>query len=82
MKARSLGSISGRCLSHGREAQATSRSGCRLPDQGTNADGSNQVRLSDAFGQIADWLPDGRYVVFEDFERRDGLSLIRSEPPS
>jgi TolB protein len=44
-----------------------------------NADGSAQVRLTDAFGQISDWSPDGRYVVFEDFEGRDGLSLIRSD---
>jgi TolB protein len=44
-----------------------------------NADGSAQVRLTDAFGQIADWSPDGQYVVFEDFEGRDGLSLIRSD---
>jgi Tol biopolymer transport system component len=44
-----------------------------------NADGSARVRLTDAFGQIADWSPDGQYVVFEDFEGRDGLSLIRSD---
>jgi len=33
-----------------------------------NADGSNVTRVSDAFGQIADWSPDGRFIVFEDFE--------------
>jgi Tol biopolymer transport system component len=44
-----------------------------------NADRSAQVRLTDAFGQIADWCPDGHYVVFEDLEGRDGLSLIRSD---
>jgi Tol biopolymer transport system component len=44
-----------------------------------NADGSAQVRLTDAFGQIADWSLDGQYVVFEDLEGRDGLSLIRSD---
>jgi hypothetical protein len=37
------------------------------------------VRLRDAIGQITDWSRDGRYVMFEDFERRAGLSLIRSD---
>jgi len=44
-----------------------------------NADGSAQVRLTDAFGQIADWSPNGNFVVFEEFEGRDGLSLLRSD---
>jgi len=42
-----------------------------------NADGSNVTRVSDAFGQIADWSPDGRFIVFEDFAGRAGLSVIR-----
>jgi TolB protein len=41
-----------------------------------DADGSGQARLSDAFGQIADWSPDGRYIVFGG---PDGLSLIRAD---
>ena len=40
-----------------------------------NADGSRQTRLSGVFGQIADWSPDGRYVVFGG---RDGLDLLRA----
>ena len=39
-------------------------------------DGSNQDRVSDVFGQIADWSPDGRYVVFEGL---GGLSIMRSD---
>jgi Tol biopolymer transport system component len=39
--------------------------------------GSGQTRISDAFGQIADWSPDGRFIVFEDFAGRSGLSVIR-----
>ena len=42
-----------------------------------NADGSCQTRISDAFGQIADWSPDGRFIVFEDFAGRSGLNVIR-----
>jgi TolB protein len=42
-----------------------------------NADGSDQTRISDAFGQIADWSPDGRFIVFEDFAGREGLNVIR-----
>jgi Tol biopolymer transport system component len=42
-----------------------------------NADGSDQTLVSDAFGQIADWSPDGRFIVFEDFEGRSGLDVIR-----
>jgi len=41
-----------------------------------NADGSDQTRLSDAYGQIADWSPDGRYIVFEG---QGGLSIIRAD---
>jgi Tol biopolymer transport system component len=41
-----------------------------------NADGSGQTRLSEAFGQIADWSPNGRYIVFEG---RSGLSVIRAD---
>jgi len=41
-----------------------------------HADGSHQARVSDVFGQIADWAPDGRYIVFEG---RDGLSIIRAD---
>jgi len=42
-----------------------------------DANGSGQIPVSDAFGQIADWSPDGRFIVFEDFEGRAGLSVIR-----
>jgi TolB protein len=41
-----------------------------------HADGSQQTRVSDVFGQIADWSPDGRYIVFEG---RGGLSLMRAD---
>jgi Tol biopolymer transport system component len=41
-----------------------------------NADGSQQDRLSDVFAQIADWSPDGRYIVFEG---RAGLVVMRSD---
>jgi Tol biopolymer transport system component len=41
-----------------------------------HADGSQQARVSDVFGQIADWSPDGRYIVFEG---REGLSLMRAD---
>jgi Tol biopolymer transport system component len=41
-----------------------------------HADGSHQDRVSDVFGQIADWSPDGRYIVFGG---RDGLSIIRAD---
>jgi Tol biopolymer transport system component len=39
-----------------------------------NADGTHQRRVSDAFAQIADWSPDGRYIVFDG---HTGLSVIR-----
>lgn len=39
-----------------------------------NADGSNQRRLTDTFGQFMDWSPDGRYLVFS-----PGLNVIRSD---
>jgi TolB protein len=47
-----------------------------------DADGTHQTRLSDAFGQIADWSPDGRYVVFGGLGvltvmRADGSGLTR-----
>lgn len=41
-----------------------------------NADGSGERRLSDAFAQIADWSPDGRYLVFEAMQ---GLHVIRAD---
>ncbi len=41
-----------------------------------NADGSQQTRLSDVFAQIADWSPDGRYVVFGG---EAGLGIMRSD---
>jgi Tol biopolymer transport system component len=41
-----------------------------------HTDGSQQTRVSDVFGQIADWSPDGRYIVFEG---RGGLSLMRAD---
>ena len=41
-----------------------------------NADGSRPHRLSNAFVQIADWSPDGRYIVFEG---RTGLSVMRAD---
>ncbi|MDP9342354.1 MAG: hypothetical protein M3Q23_09745 [Actinomycetota bacterium] len=39
-----------------------------------NADGSNQHRLTDVFGQFAVWSPDGRYILFA-----PGLSVIRPD---
>jgi Tol biopolymer transport system component len=41
-----------------------------------NADGSQQTRVSDAFAQIADWSPDGRFIVFGS---QAGLSIMRSD---
>jgi TolB protein len=41
-----------------------------------SADGSRQTQLSDVFAQIADWSPDGRYIVFGG---RAGLGLMRSD---
>jgi Tol biopolymer transport system component len=41
-----------------------------------NADGSGQTRLSEAYGQIADWSPNGHYIVFEG---RAGLDVIRAD---
>jgi Tol biopolymer transport system component len=41
-----------------------------------NADGINQTRLSDVYGQIADWSPNGRYIVFEG---QGGLSIMRAD---
>ena len=40
-----------------------------------NTDGSQQRRVSDVFGQIADWSPDGRYIVFGG---QNGLSIVRA----
>ncbi len=40
------------------------------------ADGSDQTRMSDVYGQIADWSPDGRYIVLEG---RTGLSVMRAD---
>jgi Tol biopolymer transport system component len=39
------------------------------------ADGSQERRVSLTYGQIADWSPDGRYIVFEG---RTGLSILRA----
>ena len=41
-----------------------------------NADGSGERRLNEAFAQIADWSPDGRFVVFEG---QSGLAVIRAD---
>jgi TolB protein len=41
-----------------------------------HADGSHQTRVSDVFGQIADWSSDGRYIVVEG---RGGLSVMRAD---
>lgn len=43
-----------------------------------NPDGSEERRVSDVFGQIADWSPDGRYILFEDFAGGgSGLNVMR-----
>jgi TolB protein len=45
-----------------------------------NADGSDQTRLTDDYGQFADWSPDGRYIVFApelNVMRPDGSGLAR-----
>lgn len=47
-----------------------------------NPDGSNQVRLTQGFGQFSAWSPDGRYVLFATggglaVVRRDGSGLTR-----
>jgi Tol biopolymer transport system component len=51
-----------------------------LPRSGTMyrmaPDGSGQRRLSGMFAQIADWSPDGRYLVFEG---RTGLTVLSSD---
>jgi len=39
-----------------------------------NADGSNQHRVTDRFGQLSDWSPDGRYIVFS-----PGVNVIRPD---
>ena len=39
-----------------------------------NADGSNQHRLADKFGQFAVWSPDGQYILFS-----PGLNVIRPD---
>ena len=39
-----------------------------------DANGAHQRRLTDAFGQIADWSPDGRYIVFGGL---GGLQVMR-----
>jgi Tol biopolymer transport system component len=44
-----------------------------------NADGSEQTRLGDRFGQIADWSPDGRFVVFEDLEGSGGFLVMAAD---
>lgn len=41
-----------------------------------NANGSGQTRLSDVFGQFADWSPDARYIVFDG---PSGLQVIGSD---
>jgi Tol biopolymer transport system component len=41
-----------------------------------NADGTDQTRVSDVYGQIADWSPNGRYIVFEG---QGGLSIMRAD---
>jgi TolB protein len=40
------------------------------------ADGSGQVRLTDAFAQVMDWSPNGRCIVFNG---RDGLNVIKAD---
>jgi TolB protein len=45
-----------------------------------DADGSAQTRLTDGYGQFADWSPDGRYIVFApelNIMRPDGSGLTR-----
>jgi Tol biopolymer transport system component len=39
-----------------------------------NANGSDQHRLSESFGQFSSWSPDGRYLVFS-----PGLNVIRPD---
>ncbi|MDP9225706.1 MAG: hypothetical protein M3P18_18070 [Actinomycetota bacterium] len=39
-------------------------------------DGSDQRRVSTLFAQIADWSPDGRYLVFEG---RAGLAVVSAD---
>jgi TolB protein len=39
-------------------------------------DGSAQRRVSTAFAQVADWSPDGRYLVFEG---QSGLTVLSAD---
>lgn len=43
-----------------------------------NADGSGQHRLSDLYGQIPAWSPDGQYIAFEG---HGGLTIMRTDGP-
>ncbi len=41
-----------------------------------DVDGSNQVRLTQGFGQFSAWSPDGRYIVFAS---GGGLAVVRAD---
>ena len=41
-----------------------------------NVDGSNQIRLTQRFGQFPSWSPDGRYIVFAS---GGGLAVMRAD---
>ena len=44
-----------------------------------NPDGSEQTRLAQRFGQIADWSPEGRFVVFENVDGSGGLLVMAAD---
>jgi Tol biopolymer transport system component len=41
-----------------------------------DADGSGELRLTETYGQFADWSPDGRYLVVAG---EGGLTVIRPD---